>query len=236
MIQFYIRNKLLLILPIVAFVFFSCVDTSEPVIPSSINYNSQIKVVNLVSGSGNTTFTLDNKALGNANFGEETPTGEFLTVPSGSKSLKATFANSSTKTFQFAAPTEYKFRVFLFGDLTKSDAKVLTQRYIWQTKNSQEGSPLFPDGKGQLLLFNGSPDAVINSLIVGNDTVHFSNPLALGSSTPYYAFNSGTYTIKIIYNNTSVLTFDRNLGSQNRYTIAVYDSASSLKSNVFLDD
>lgn len=236
MIQFYIRNKLLLILPIVAFVFYSCVDTSGPVIPSSINYNSQIKVVNLVTGSGSISFTLNSQALGNANFGEETPTGEFLTVPSGSKSLKATFANSSTKTYQFAAPTEYKFRVFLFGDLTNSEAKVLTQRYIWQTKNSQEGSPLFPDRKGQILLFNGSPDAVINALVVGNDTVNFSNPLTLGSSTSYYAFNSGNHTIKIIYDSTSVLTFDRYLGSKNRYTVAVYDSASNLKFNVFLDD
>lgn len=145
MIQFYIRNKLLLIIPIVAFIFFSCVDTSNPVIPSSINYNSQIKVVNLISGSGNTSFTLNNKALGNADFGEETPIGDFLTVPSGSKSLKATFVNNSTKTYQFGAPTDYKFRVFLVGDLISSEAKVLTQRYIWQTKNSQEGSKLFLD-------------------------------------------------------------------------------------------
>jgi len=234
---FYKPKKLLVILAsLVVFVFVSCVDTSGPVIPSSINYSSEMKVVNLVNGSGNTTLKLNGQSLGSVNFGDEYPAGDFLTVPSGSKSLQATFSGGVTKTYKFAAPTEYKFRVFLIGNTTDTEAKVLTQRYIWQTKNSAEGSPLFPEGKGQLLVFNGSPDATIKSIIVGTDTVEFATPLATGSSTPYLSFNSGSYSVKVIYNNTLSVSFNQTLGSKNRYTLVLYDNAASLKSKVFTDD
>ncbi len=235
--NFYQRKKLLLVLlPLVVFIFSSCVDTSGPVIPSSINYSSEMKVVNLVIGSGNSTLTLNGQTLGSVNFGDEYPTGDFLKVPSGSKTLRVTFGGGASKSYQFAAPTEYKFRVFLIGNTSDTEAKVITQRYVWQTKNSAEGSPLFPENKGQITLFNGSPDSEINALIVGSDTVSFSTPVGFGSSTPYRAYNAGSYTIKVVYNDSLNYSFSQNLGSRNRYTLVLYDNAASLKSKVFTDD
>lgn len=234
--SFYKRKLLpFLFLPMVAFLS-SCVDTSNPVIPSSINYSSQIKVVNLITGSGNTTFKLNGQNFGSADFGEETPTGDFATVASGSKTLSATFANNSSKSFKFAAPTEYKFRVFLIGSLSDNDAKVVTQRYIWQTKNSSEGAKLFPDNKGQLLFFNGSPDVLVEKVIVNSDTVNFDSPLQSGSNTTYLVFNNGNSDIKVVYNSGTEYSFNYNVGSKNRYTVVIYDSAANLKHKVFLDD
>ncbi len=235
--NFYQQRKLLLvILPLVVFMFSSCVDTSGPVIPSSIDYSSEMKVVNLVIGSGNTALILSGQSLGSVNFGDEYPTGDFMKIPSGSKTLRATFSGGTSKNYQFAAPTEYKFRVFLIGNTSDTEAKVVTQRYIWQTKNSAEGSPLFPDNKGQIVVFNGSPDIQIDAIIVGSDTVAFSNPLGFGSSTSYLKFNAGNYAIKIIYNTNQTFTVNQTLGSKNRYTLVLYDNAASLKSKVFTDD
>jgi hypothetical protein len=195
-----------------------------------------MKVVNLVIGSGNTSFVLNGKTFGTANFGEETPAGDFATITSGSKSLVANFSGGSSKTYQFAAPTEYKFRVFLVGTLTSNELYLVTQRYIWQTKNSPEGNPLFPENKGQLVVFNGSPDATVDGVIVGSDTVKFSAPLTSGKSTSYLAFPSGSKNVKVIYNGNQELSFTYNLGSRNRYTMVIYDQAASLKYKVFLDD
>jgi hypothetical protein len=233
--KLYKQKLLLLILPVIV-ILSGCVDTSGPVIPSRINYSSEVKVVNLVNGSGTTSFVLNNQSLGSANFGEEAPAGNFLSVPSGSKSLKANFANGSSKTYQFAAPTEYKLRIFLVGTVTSSESYVVTQRYIWQTKNSTEGSPLFPENKGQLVVFNGSPDATINAVILNSDTVSFSSALSTGKSTNYLAFPSGSKNVKVIYNGNQELNFSYNLDSKNRYTLALYDSSASLKYKVFLDD
>ena len=47
------KTKLLIVISIFTVVFVAgCVDTSVQPIPNSINYSSQIKVVNLVSGAG----------------------------------------------------------------------------------------------------------------------------------------------------------------------------------------
>lgn len=233
--NFYKQKILLLILPVII-ILSGCVDTSGPVIPSSINYSSQMKVVNLVIGSGNTSFVLNGQNFGSANFGEETPAGDFATITSGSKSLVANFSGGSSKTYQFAAPTEYKFRIFLVGTLSSNESYLVTQRYIWQTKNSPEGNPLFPENKGQLVIFNGSPDASIDAVILNTDTVTFSTPLNSGQSTSYLAFPSGSKNVKVIYNGNQELSFTYDLGSRNRYTLVVYDQAASLKYKVFLDD
>ncbi|MGB9665516.1 MAG: DUF4397 domain-containing protein [Ignavibacteria bacterium] len=230
------RQKLLLLFLPVIVILSGCVDTSGPVIPSSINYSSQMKIVNLVIGSGNTSFVLNGQSFGSANFGDETPAGDFATVTSGSKSLVANFSGGSSKTYQFAAPTEYKFRLFLVGYTTSSESHLVTQRYVWQTKNSPEGNPLFPDNKGQIVVFNGSPDATIDAVILNSDTVSFSSPLAVGKSTSYLAFPSGTKNVKVIYNGNQELSFAYDLGSRNRYTLVIYDQAASLKYKVFLDD
>ncbi|MEJ5304484.1 MAG: DUF4397 domain-containing protein [Ignavibacteria bacterium] len=231
----YKSKLLLLILPVIV-ILSGCVDTSGPVIPSSINYSSQMKIVNLVIGSGSTNFVLNGTTFGSANFGEETPAGDFATVNSGSKTLVANFSGGSSKTFQFAAPTEYKFRVFLVGTLTSNESYLVTQRYIWQTKNSVEGDPLFPANKGQLVIFNGSPDATIDAVILNSDTVSFNTPLSLGKSTSYLQFPAGSKNIKVIYNGNQELTFTYDLGSRNRYTLVVYDQAANLKYKVYLDD
>ncbi len=235
--KIYKQRKLLNFLVLVAFFSISgCVDTSGPVIPSSINYMSEMKIVNLVQGSGSTSLVLNDQSLGNVDFASEYPAGNFLSIPSGNKALKVTFSGGTTKTFQFPAATEYKFRVFLYGTTSESEMKVVTQRYIWQTKNSKEGAPLFPENKTQVCVFNASTNALLNQVIVGNDTASFPTPLGLGSSSPYLMFNGSSTNIKLIYNDTVSVTINTSLQTKSRYTLVTYDDGSAVNFKVFTDD
>ena len=58
------KNKLLvaMLFGILVYVV-GCVDTSVQTIPESINYTSQLKVVNLVSGGGTATISLISNTL-----------------------------------------------------------------------------------------------------------------------------------------------------------------------------
>ena len=160
------KTKLLLAISICTLIFIAgCVDTSVQSIPTSIDYSSQIKIVNLVTGAGTATLTLNGQSLGTADFGSEVPGSQlaFLTIPSGNKTLSASFVSAASKDFQFAAATEYKLRVFLVGTATSNNLITNYQRYIWQTPGSTNGNALFPADTGQVAFFNGSPDATLNS-------------------------------------------------------------------------
>ena len=90
-------KRLLVTISICAVVFIAgCVDTDVNPIPPSIDYQSQMKVVNLVQGAGTATLTLNGQSLGTVDFGSETPgsSSAFLTIPSGSKTVAASFASS----------------------------------------------------------------------------------------------------------------------------------------------
>ncbi|GMU95399.1 hypothetical protein [Ignavibacterium album] len=216
-----------------------CVDVSNQLVPPSIDYSSQIKIVNLVIGSGTTSLSMNSQSLGSVDFGAEVPGpgSAFLTVPSGSKTLVATFSDNSTKSYQFSLSTDYKYRLFLVGDLTSSDASLIAQRMIFQTKDTQSGSSLFPDGKAQMMFFNGSPDASLNAVVFNSDTINFETPIGQGESTSYILVDGNAdYNIQVIYNDSLVVAFSQNLVSRNRYTAVIFDQSSSLKNAVFLDD
>lgn len=237
------KSKLLLALSICTAVFIAgCVDTSVQPIPSSIDYSSQIKVVNLLTNAGTATLTLNGQSLGTADLGSEIPGSQsgFLTIPSGNKILIASF-QSTTDTFRFAATTDYKVRVFLVGTATSNQLITHTQRYIWQTPGSASGSSLFPADTGQVLFFNGSPDAVLNSVTfndaIDTTTVDFDSPLALGNGSAYIKIKSGgPYTFDVLYNDSLHTTFNYSLMSKGRYTAAIYDAAANIKNAVFVDD
>ena len=236
------KTKLLLAMSIYTLIFIAgCVDTSVQSIPPSIDYSSQIKIVNLVTGAGTATLTLNGQSLGTADFGSEVPGSQstFLTVPSGNKTLSASFTTAASKNFQFAAATDYKIRIFLVGTGASNELIANYQRYIWQTPGSANGNALFPADTGQVAFFNGSPDAVLNSVTFnGTDTttVEFDSPLAMGDGFIYTKLKSGSYTFDVLYNDTEHVTFNYTLESKGRYTAVIYDAATSIKNAVFIDD
>lgn len=239
------KPKLLLVVSICTIIFIAgCVDTSVQTIPNSVNYSSQIKIVNLVSGAGTATLTLNGQALGSVDFGNEIPgaTSDFLTIPSGSKTLSATFAGAAAKSYKFAATTDYRIRIFLFGTGASNDLFSSSQRYIWQTKNSSGAGDLFPADTGQVAFFNGSPDAKLNSFKAvetsGTDTISgsFGGGLETGKMDPYRKFKAGTYAFNVLYNDSLHATFNHTLGAKSRYTAALYDAAATLKNSVLTDD
>jgi hypothetical protein len=232
-------KKLLVTISIIAVVFIAgCVDTDVNPLPPSIDYQSQMKVVNLVQGAGTATITLNGQPLGVADFGGETPNSAsaFLTIPSGSKTMGASFTSAADQNYRFAATTEYKMRVFLIGTTTESNAFVQLQRYIWQTKDSQNGAALFPADTGWVAFFNGSPDATISTVEVNGEDIHLS-PIETGSGSSYVQLPAGTHTFDVYYNDDADhITFDITVASKGRYTATVYDVAASIKNAVFVDD
>lgn len=242
------KTKLLLAIGFIsAFLIAGCVDTSVNPIPDNIEYSSQIKVVNLVTGAGVASLTLNGQSLGSADFGSEAPgSGNgFLTITSGSKTLAASFATGGNNTYKFAAQTEKKFRVFLVGNDTLNSAVIMTQRYIWQTKDSKEGEALFPDGFGWVAFFNGSADAVLNSVSVDGTQTTFTGGLAMGKAKGYIKLTAGSHSIDILYNDTEHITFDYTVQSKGRYTVVVFGqdtggggskSPLDIQYSVFTDD
>jgi hypothetical protein len=232
------KTKLLMSMGIFVVVFITgCVDTSVQSIPSSIDYSSQIKIVNLVSGAGTATVTLNGQSLGTVDFGSEIPGSQvaFLTIPAGNKTLNAVFA-TDTSDYLFAAATDYKLRVFLVGTSASNELFTQYQRYIWQTPGSANGSALFPADTGQVAFFNGSPDAVINGVTIGDTSITFDSPLAMGDGTSYHKLKTGSFAVDVLYNDSLHVTFNYTLESKGRYTVAIYDAAASIKNAVFVDD
>jgi hypothetical protein len=233
------KTRLLLAIGICTVVFIAgCVDTSVNPIPNSIDYSSQMKVVNLVSGAGTATLTLNGQSLGAVPFGTEFPaTGSaFATIPAGNKTLSATFASAGPQTYKFAAATDYKFRLFLIGDATSSEAYATYERYIFQTKDSPSGKALFPADTGWVAIVNGSPDAVLNSVTINGTKTTFTGGLAKGDAYPYIKLAAGDYTFDVTYNDTESTSFTYTVASQGRYTAVVWDVSASIKNAVFIDD
>src|SRR4030067_3670713 len=139
------KNKLLFSISISLILIWSgCVDTGVQSIPDSIVYYSQLKFTNLVVGAGSYTLTLNGQSIGTVDFGSEAPAGSFIQVQSGSKTLNASFTGAPSEGYKFSADTDYKIRVFLIGTAASNELLKSTQRYIWQTKDSPNGAPLFP--------------------------------------------------------------------------------------------
>jgi hypothetical protein len=235
------KSRLLLAIGISTIVFIAgCVDTSVDPIPNKIDYSSQLKVVNLVTGVSQAALTLNGTSLGTADFGNEVPGSgsAFLTLGAGSKTLLANFS-SVVDTFKFSLDTDYKYRVFLVGTSSSSNAVRVAQRYIWQTKDSENGAKLFPADTGWVAFFNGSPDATLNSVSINGavDTLDTDlGDLAMGGKYKYIKLAAGNYTFDVTYDSDQHVTFDYTVASKGRYTAVIYDAAASIKNTVFIDD
>ncbi len=232
------KSTLIIAIGILTVIFIAgCVDTSVNPIPNSIDYQSQVKVVNLVSGAGQATLSLNGQSLGSAAFGSDAPSGTgFLQVPAGDKTLSATFTSAASKTYNFSLNTDYKYRVFLVGDASSSNAVRMYQRYIWQTKDSKEGATLFPDGYGWVAVFNGSPDAVLNSITIDGTTTTFTGGLAMGQAKGYIKLAAGSHNFEVNYDNNKTFSFAYTVASKGRYTAVAFDVAASIQNAVLVDD
>ena len=239
------KTKLLLVIGIsLIFSMAGCVDTSVQSIPSSVVYHSQLKFVNLVAGGGIATLTMNGQSLGTVDVGNELPSSaSFMDVQAGNKTLNVSFANGPSKVFKFSADTDYKIRIFLAGTDSSNDLYKNAERYIWQTKGSENGKTLFPPDTGWISVFNGSPDAEVAGLTVsggGLDTaITFGSALAIGSGAPYMKLKSSTaYNLYMISGSGDTLATisSFNPASQGKYTAVVYDSTNNLKTKVFTDD
>ncbi len=100
------KFKLLYIFGIsLIFYFIGCVDTSVQNIPTSIDYHSQIQILNLASVNGAVTIDVVNAdgsmdgTTGQLNVGDAYPADgqPFMDIPSGAKTFNVTFANSGTE-------------------------------------------------------------------------------------------------------------------------------------------
>jgi hypothetical protein len=315
------KTRLLIAISVLTVVFIAgCVDTSVNPIPNSVDYSSQLKVVNLVTGvSQQAALTLNGTSLGTADFGSEVPGSgsAFLTLGAGAKTFDAAFSNALTDAnqgYKFSLTTDYKYRLFMVGtavtdtfsiaSVTRSndivtvitsgpntaaqDQQVLiegvagmtdlnkvstvletpndstftillatsqnytgggsviktlfntnvvrvAQRYIWQTKDSENGAKLFPADTGWVAFFNGSPDAVLNSVSISGTSTSLGD-LAMGDEHNYIKLAAGNYTFDVTYDTDQHVTFDYTVASKGRYTAVIYDAAASIKNTVFIDD
>ena len=239
-----------------------CVDTAVQPLPTSIDYRSQVSVVNLAAGAGTATVgfyasVLDHDSLavnilsakydfskavfsGSADFGFATPTSTYQDIPAGGKAIIVSYTSAVTDTFIVSTETDYKMRFYIINDATGRKLIKVAERYIWQTPGSTEGSTLFPSGSGWLKVFNGSPDAGTVSVKIeeaATDTTYQAAFNVDSAKTSLYSefSSSNSYNI-IVTAGTTVDTVAFAPGSQKRYTAIVYDAAASLKVKVLTDD
>jgi hypothetical protein len=206
-----------------------CVDTSVQTIPDHIVYNSQVKFTNLVTGAGTATLSLNNQSVGDLGFGEES---SLLTFQAGSKTLSATFSNAANTQYLFSLDTDYKYRVLLVGTAASSNAVRNAQRYIFQTPDVSADSAL-------VTFFNGSPGGtVLGMAISGPQTGSVSTALSTGDFSSTESYIPGDYSVEVTYANVDTLstTFTYSVEKAHKYTAVVYDTLSTLKFKVFMDD
>jgi hypothetical protein len=242
-----------------------CVDTSVQSIPNTVNYNSEVAIVDLTVGTGTATISsygsvVDQDSLatnvlttkydwlnkitgisGNMTMGSTLPAdGSFLTVPSGKKAFVVTYTGiAAADTFQLSMVSNYKERFYLVGDTGQRQLIAGTQRYIWQTPGSTEGATLFPSGSGWLEVFNGSPDGTISVDVqdAATDSSYDAADVAFSRATAgYFQLPSGKNYNLIVTAGSTVDTVAFAPVSLKRYTAIVYNNAASLQIKVLTDD
>ncbi len=242
-----------------------CVDTSVQPIPTSVNYRSQISVVDLTVGTGTATlnvyggvpdpdslkknilsikYDLSTSLLnGSLTLGAVAPTTSYQDVPAGAKLIVVSYSSAATDNFKLTTDTDYKMRLFIIGDNTAGGRTLVksTERYIFQAPGTSSGDPLFPAGYGWVKFFNGSPDVgTVGDVVVKggkiDTTFAFSGDFGKGSG--YLKLPSGTaysFTVRSDKQDT-LATFSQTPASQHRYTTVIYDAKASLKTKVLTDD
>ncbi len=238
------KNKLWIIVGISLLFFLAgCVDTGVQVIPSTIDFTSQVKIVNLAAGMGTANITMKTESQKTISFSAIAfgNTSSLTTVPSGSAKLYITYTTGGPDTIQVLAQTYYKMNYFLISADGKKGSIVPTlSRYI----QSAGDTTIYKKGIAQISFFNGSPDGSLTSVsaVSGSDTsaIALASSLALGEgSSSFVELNPGNYTFILTAsdgNTETKTTVTANLSEKNRYTVIVYDKLGSLKSTVLTDD
>jgi hypothetical protein len=254
------RVKLIYFFSISLLIFlYGCIDTNVQVIPSSFDFRSQLKVVNLTSlGGAATVKVLDNTkkvvvTVSALNVGDEYPGSgtAFIDIPAGTHTFISSFANISKTidTVVQSLDSDKKVRLFLI-EKADSTRKLIScfQRYTTQTKGSAYGKGLYPADSACVLFFNGASDISIaaievkgttGSATVFDSTITISKELSTGQASAYYKLKiASNYAITFKDpdgNSSAVATFTPQ--SQGRYSAVVYGSKSATyKSKVYTDD
>ena len=246
------KFKLLYVLGISLIFFFAgCVDTSVNNLPTTVNYRSQVNVVNLAAGMGSAHVIMHEASgataaagqtidFGSINLGNTSPSdGSFQDIPAGSKTVMIAYSGSSAKdTLKLSTISNYKLRLFLVGTSSAGSRSFVTmnQRYIASTK---EDTILFPKTEAQVAFVNGSPDDTVSTvgMVAGSDTTEVSlADLVMGDASSYSQFTPKTYNIYVTSSTGAVAQQSVALKAQGRYTVIIYDNASNLKLKVLTDD
>ena len=227
-----------------AFLMVGCVDTSVQPIPSTLDYRSEVKIVNLAPDIASADFSMTTHAgetisFGTIAYGDESA-GAYKDMPAGSKELK--FNSESLKV---NTEVDKKMRLFVVGaNATDRDVIKVNQRYIFQSKDNSADSSLYRADTAAIAFANGSTDLAITKIkaVSGDVDTTLAIALGYGNVANHQYLKAGDYTISIISNNMagdadSVMTsFQANLAAKGRFTAIVYGSKASLQSKVFTDD
>ncbi len=246
------KIKLLSLIGISLILFLSgCVDTSVQPIPSSFNFRSQVKIVNLAPGTGSASVSMDiasggSMQFGPVAFGDEAPTSgqAFSDIPAGAKTFNITYSSGvNSDVFKLVTDTDYKMRLFIVSDTAANSRDFIkaTERYIWQQKGTDNGKKLFPADTAQLALFNGCPDITVDQVIFhntagGEDVSVDVNKGGFKSGMPYQKVAAGNYNVFVVAGSDTVTTISFDAQAQVRSTAVLYDRLSSLKNKIFTDD
>lgn len=241
-----------------------CVDTAVQPLPTSIDYKSEVNIVNLTTGTGTATIAAYNAVVnqdslmnntlftnidysspafsGTADIGSALPANTYQTVGSGSKSIVVSYSNTArVDTFRLAFDTQYKMSVFLFGDSAAASGVYVksTERYTWQTPGSTDGAALFPSGESAFRFVNGCPDASslqIQIYAAANDSLIDFSDFNYQDVASYYQLTAGNYYFLIVGDNDVYDSVAVSMGSMKRYTIVSYNDNANLQSKVLTDD
>ena len=237
------KNKLWIIMSISLLFFLAgCVDTGVQVIPSSINYTSQVKIVNLAAGMGSASIAMKTKSgstvtFGAIAFGDVSPV---TVVPAGPATLSVTYSSGGTENLTTLTDTDYNLFLYIVGDASGRIVVKSLNRMVFQAAYTS----IYKKGVAQIAFFNGSPDGTINSIeaVQGSDTsaIDLSAPIASGTgSASFLEMQPGSYTFILTATSGDTETktaMTVNLAEKNKYTAIVYDKVSSLKSKILTDD
>jgi hypothetical protein len=237
---------------------YGCIDTNVQVIPSSFDFRSQLKIVNLASQGGAVTAKiLDNKkqvvaSTSGLNVGDEYPGSgvSFLDIPAGTHTFIASFANSAKPdTVTESLDSDKKVRLFVVEDASGRPSLVKCfQRYTTQLKGSAYGKGLYPADSVSILFFNGGSDTTLDQIevkgtngttTVFDSTITLSTALTTGQASAYFKLKvAPNYAITFISTDGSLSTVATFTPlAQSRYSAVVYGSKSATyKSKVYTDD
>ncbi len=246
------KFKLLYIFGIsLIFYFIGCVDTSVQNIPTSIDYHSQVQLINLAAHNGAATINIVNAdgvaegSTGQLNVGDAYPADgqPFMDLPSGTKTFNVTFTSGATASFKLTIDTERKIRLLLVNpDASTTNLIKGDERYTWQEKNSSNAGDLFPADTAQISFFNATPDATIDSAFVQGELQDIPS-LSVGKGTPYLMYTPpATFTITFKQDTTGaggnpvLATATIGAQSQGRYSAILFGTQGNLQAKVYTDD